>query len=53
MSCSPWIIEDMHITSQVGSRYFFIVTASDQYESENRVLVAVFQISNKNMLNNF
>jgi hypothetical protein len=37
MNCPPsWIIEDVHDTSQVGSRKFFILTASDQYEPETR-----------------
>jgi hypothetical protein len=46
MSCPPsWIIEDMHITSQVGSRKFIILTARDQYEPETRFWL-LFQISN-------
>ena len=52
MSCPPsWIIEDMHVTSPVGSRQFFIATASgDQYEPETRVLVAISNFEwNKNI----
>ncbi len=37
MNCPPsWIIEDMHVTSQVGSRKVFILTVSDQYEPKTR-----------------
>jgi hypothetical protein len=46
MNCPPsWIIEDMHDTSQVDSRKFFNLTASDQYESETRFWL-LFQILN-------
>jgi hypothetical protein len=31
-----WMFEDMHDTSQVGSRNFFFSTVSDQYEPETR-----------------
>ena len=32
MRCPPsWIRVDMHATSQVRSRYFYILTARDQY----------------------
>ncbi len=46
INCSPsWIIEDMHVTSQVESRNVFILTASDQYEREARFWLPS-QISN-------
>ncbi len=35
MNCPPsWIIEDMDVTSQVGSRTVFILTAGDQHEPQ-------------------
>jgi hypothetical protein len=44
----------MHITSQVRSGKFFILTASDQYQPDIRFSL-LFQISNwiKHKINNF
>ncbi len=47
MNCPPsWIIEDMHVTSQVESRKVFILTASDQDEPKTRFWLLP-QISNR------
>ena len=39
MNCqASWIIEDMHVTSQVGSRKISFLTASHQYEPKTQQL---------------
>ena len=46
MNCRPsWIIEGMHVTSQVGSRKVFILTASEQPEQKTR-FCSLSRISN-------
>ena len=46
LNCPPyWIIEDMHVTSLVGSRKVFFLTDNDQYELKARFW-QLSQISN-------
>ena len=55
MNCPPsWIIEDMHDTSQVGSRKFFYLDSQWSIWTRNSILIASSNFElNKNNLNNF
>jgi hypothetical protein len=54
MSCPPsWIIEDMRITSQVGSRKFFYLDSDWSIWTRNSYLVTISNFElNKHILNN-